>query len=139
MEAYYIKKCKSHYSYKQGGCNVRWGGNGSLMDESTKQKLSKFNLGKKLSCETRKKMSDSNLGKRLSLSTKKKISISKMGDLNPMKRKEVRMKVSIANKGRTAWNKGIKMSEKSRLKMSIAHKGHIPWNKGMKMNIHSSL
>ena len=139
LEEYYIKKCKSHYSYKLGGCNVRWGGNGSLMDESTKQKLRKFNLGKKLSYETRKKMSDSNLGKRLSSSTKKKMSISKMGHLNPMKRKEVRMKVSIANKGRTAWNKGIKMSEESRLKMSIAHKGRVPWNKGMKMNIHSSL
>jgi len=139
MEAYYIKKCKSHYSYKKGGCNVRWGGNGSLMDESTKQKLRRFNLGKKLSWKTRKKMSDSNLGKKLSSSTKKKMSISKMGDLNPMKRKEVRKKVSIANKGRTAWNKGIKMSEESRLKMSIAHKGRVPWNKGMKMNIHSSL
>lgn len=139
LEEYYIKKCKAHYSYKLGGCNVRWGGNGSLMDESTKQKLRKFNLGKKLSYETRKKMSDSNLGKRLSSSTKKKMSISKMGHLNPMKRKEVRMKVSIANKGRTAWNKGIKMSEESRLKMSIAHKGRVPWNKGMKMNIHSSL
>ena len=25
LEEYYIKKCKSHYSYKQGGCNILWG------------------------------------------------------------------------------------------------------------------
>ena len=25
LEEYYIKKCKAHYSYKQGGCNILWG------------------------------------------------------------------------------------------------------------------
>lgn len=38
MEAYYIKKEKAHYSYKQGGCNVLWGtankfGSGSPMKD----------------------------------------------------------------------------------------------------------
>lgn len=94
MEAYYIKKCKSHYSYKQGGCNIRWGGNGSLLDESTKRKLSELNLGKKLSCETRKKMS-----------------------------KETRMKLSVSHIGKAIWNKGIKMSDEQRRKLSEAHRG----------------
>lgn len=38
LEEYYIKKCKSHYSYKLGGCNVLWGtankfGSGSPMKD----------------------------------------------------------------------------------------------------------
>ena len=38
LEEYYIKKCKAHYSYKQGGCNVLWGtankfGSGSPMKD----------------------------------------------------------------------------------------------------------
>ena len=38
MEAYYIKKCKSHYSYHIGGCNILWGtankfGSGSPMKD----------------------------------------------------------------------------------------------------------
>lgn len=54
MEAYYIKKEKAHYSYKLGGCNVRWGGNGSLMDESTKQKLRRFKFRKETFMENKK-------------------------------------------------------------------------------------
>lgn len=134
MEAYYIKKCKSHYSYKQGGCNIRWGGNGSLLDESTKRKLSELNLGKKLSCETRKKMSESRLGRKLSDNTKKLLSIAKMGDLNPAKRIEVRIKLSNANKGKPSWNKGKKMSKETRMKLSVSHIGKAIWNKGIKMS-----
>lgn len=38
LEEYYIKKCKSHYSYKLGGCNILWGtankfGSGSPMKD----------------------------------------------------------------------------------------------------------
>ena len=134
LEEYYIKKCKSHYSYKLGGCNIRWGGNGSLLDESTKRKLSEFNLGKKLSCETRKKMSESRLGRKLSDNTKKLLSIAKMGDLNPAKRIEVRIKLSNANKGKPSWNKGKKMSKETRMKLSVSHIGKATWNKGIKMS-----
>ena len=123
LEEYYIKKEKAHYSYKLGGCNIRWGGKGSLMDESTKQKLREYNLGKKLSYETRKKMSESRMGRRLSENTKRLLSISKMGDLNPAKKNEVKIKISNSNIGKTPWNKGIKMSDEQRRKLSESHKG----------------
>ena len=47
MEAYYIKKCKSHYSYKLGGCNILWGtsnkfGSGSPMkDHNVAKRMAK--------------------------------------------------------------------------------------------------
>lgn len=47
IEAYYIKKEQSHYSYKKGGCNVLWGtanefGSGSPMkDPMVRKKVSK--------------------------------------------------------------------------------------------------
>lgn len=46
---------------------------------------------------------------------------------------ETRKKLSEAHKGKTAWNKGMKMSDEHRKKLSESHKGHIPANKGVKM------
>lgn len=51
MEAYYIKKYKSHYSYKQGGCNVLWGtankfGNNPMYDKTVIEKVKKKKEGK---------------------------------------------------------------------------------------------
>lgn len=51
--------------------------------------------------------------------TKRKMAISKIGDKNPMKRKEISKKVSIALKGR----KGIPCSEEKKEKMRIRMKG----------------
>ncbi len=59
---------------------------------------------------------------------------------------ETRRKISLANKGHIAWNKGLKgykagkehyfygkhRSEKTRQKISKRLKGNIPWNKGKK-------
>ena len=39
----------------------------------------------------------------------------------------------MAKKGYTPWNKGIPRSESTRKKISIASKGKIAWNKGKKM------
>ena len=44
----------------------------------------------------------------------------------------IKDKISKANKGMTAWNKGIPMSEEAKLKLSNSKKGSIPWNKGKK-------
>lgn len=134
LEEYYIKKTKSHYSYEVGGCNIAWGGNGSRTDESTKEKLRKINLGKKLSDETKKKMSESGKNKKLSDSTKEKIRLTKIGNKNPMKRKEVREKISKANVGKVPWNKGKKTSIETRMKLRNSHIGKIPWNKGKTMD-----
>ena len=49
---------------------------------------------------------------------RKKLSLSKMGDKNPMKRKEVSTKVSMANKGRKASAEAIR-------NMSMAQKGRV--------------
>ena len=134
MEEYFIKKEKSHYSYKLGGCNIAWGGNGSRTDESTKEKLRKINLGKKLSDETKSKMSESGKNKKLSSKTKDKIRLTKLGDKNPAKRKEVREKISKSNAGKVPWNKGKKAAIETRKKLSESHKGKTPWNKGIVMS-----
>lgn len=62
---------------------------------------------------------------------------------NPMKRPEVRRKLSETQKGRipwnkgkkgvqVAWNKGIPQSDENKKKNSDAHIGRSAWNKGMK-------
>lgn len=50
---------------------------------------------------------------------------------------ESRMKISIANKGQKAWNKGIKMSEEFIQKDRISHIGQKAWNKG-KTDVYST-
>lgn len=79
MEEYYIKKEKSHYSYKIGGCNVLWGtankfGSGSPMKDPECRKkqsesLKKFYKENKHPC----------LGKKASKELKRKLSISHKG------------------------------------------------------------
>ena len=64
---------------------------------------------------------------------KKKLSDSKKGEANPAKRQDVRNKISIANKGKSSWNKGKSLSEEIKKKMRIAAIGRIPWNKGVPM------
>lgn len=58
--------------------------------------------------------------------TKKKLSEKKIGLLNPMKRKEVREKVSASLKGKSSWNKGKNLSEDHRKKLIISHIGNAP-------------
>jgi group I intron endonuclease len=53
-----------------------------------------------------------------------KRSVAKMGALNPMKRQEVRDRVSASLVGRPSWNKGKTLSEEHRRKLSESHMGH---------------
>jgi hypothetical protein len=62
--------------YEQGYINNRIG---SIMSDSSKDKISNSNKGKILSDETRKKISSAHLGKILSDETRKKLSISHTG------------------------------------------------------------
>ena len=55
--------------------------------------------------------------------TKTKISTALMGHLVS---KETRMKISLGNKGRNAWNKGKQTPDEVRKKQSIANKGRQP-------------
>ena len=45
---------------------------------------------------------------------------------------ESKLKMSLAHKGRMAWNKGIPLALETKAKISIALKGRIGWNKGKK-------
>lgn len=45
---------------------------------------------------------------------------------------EWKAKISAANKGKTAWNKGIPRPDSVKEAVSNANKGRIPWNKGIK-------
>lgn len=136
LEEIYIRREKSHYSYNLGGCNVAWGGSSSRIDESVKKILSEKNLGKKLSEETKRRMSESRKGMELSEEHKKKLADSKRGENNPMKREEVRKKISKANKGKKSWNKGKSgcFTKETIEKMRDAKIGTVPWNKGKKMS-----
>lgn len=103
--------------------------------EKTKQKISCFNKGKRLSDETKQKMSFSRKGKESPMKgrkhsddTKRKISLAHSGTKKSwVKPKspsaETRKKMSDANKGRVFSKEHIQA-------LSISHKGQIPWNKG---------
>ena len=62
LEAHYIKKYKSHYSYGLGGCNIAWGsvlnGENPSKDPIVAAKISKALSGRKFSEEHRKKLRD---------------------------------------------------------------------------------
>lgn len=147
LEEYYIKKCKSHYSYKQGGCNILWGtsnkfGSGSpSKDPLVRNKISKsrrgkycgvehFMYGKHWDEETKKKNSKSNVGKQ---------SGEKHWHFGKHWSDEVKKKIGDANRGKTPWLgkhhteetkkklsehfTGKKWTNKSRLKMSNSMSG----------------
>jgi group I intron endonuclease len=99
--------------------------------EAAKEAIRQARLGKRLSKASRKKVTDFLTGHEVS--------------------QETRDKISEANKGKTAWNKGLKtgplpesqkkaigkgnkgkrtgifVSEETRRKLSESHKGQIPW------------
>ena len=108
-----IEKYKSNQP--KYGYNIANGGNTTgTVSEATKEKISKTLKGYEFSDERRKN---------ISINTRKAMA-------NP----EIRKKISEANKGRTNWRKGFKLTEEQRekLKEQGFKKGNIPWNKGKK-------
>jgi hypothetical protein len=110
--------------------NLTNGGDGVVgykQSEETKKKRSESMKGKKTNEETIKKMSESrknlyengyvspNKGKKQSEETKKKRSESLKGKKRP---EDVKIRISIANKGKDSWKKGKKSSDVSRKKVS---------------------
>ena len=137
-EQYYIEFFDTLYP---NGYNLTEGGNGGLLCEETKHKISEAhkgkpspNKGKTMSEEQKKKMSESQKGKHHSEETKKKMSISRKGRTSPNKGKtmseETKKKISESIKGRTPSNKGTHISEETRRKISNSLKGRTPYNKG---------
>jgi hypothetical protein len=129
----------------KNGClyNKTHGGDGCtglVHTTETKQKLSKFNTGKKLSGETKRKMSvrmknlsqetkdkiNANrkgmIGKTHSVESKKKMSEKKIGKLVSDATKQ---KISNANKGSKHHLFGKTHSEKTKKKQSDSHKGKV--------------
>lgn len=108
-----IEKYKSNQP--KYGYNIANGGNTTgTVSEATKEKISKTLKGYEFSDERRKN---------ISINTRKAMA-------NP----EIRKKISEANKGRTNWRKGLKLTEEEREKLREHgfKKGNIPWNKGKK-------
>lgn len=104
---------------------------GHNVSELTRQKLRDVMLGKKLSEETKRKIAESNKGKHrdhLALTHKKAIQAS-----------------VTARKGKPAWNKGMKCTEREKIEMSNRQKTYyaanpehmqklLGWNKGKKQS-----
>ena len=108
-----IEKYKSNQP--KYGYNIANGGNTTgTVSEVTKEKISKTLKGYEFSDERRKN---------ISINTRKAMA-------NP----EIRKKISEANKGRTNWRKGLKLTEveREKLREHFFKKGNIPWNKGKK-------
>ena len=135
MEAYYIKREKSHYSYKQGGCNVLWSATeiptknpiiakklgdilrGRKLPIEVVEKVRKALTGRKLSFEVRNKIRKAALGKKHSNETKLKLRNIKLGSHASLETKE---KLSKSLKGK---NLGKIRSEETKQKLSESHIG----------------
>jgi hypothetical protein len=116
LEEFWIKKTKSHYSYKIGGCNAT---------QFVKSGVMEAEIAKKISY-SKKNGYHPYRGKHLSEEHRHKISLVTRGDKNPFFGKkhseEVKKKISESNKGRISPLRGRKMSDEARLKMSISAK-----------------
>ena len=142
LEEHYIKKYKSHYSYKLGGCNVlpgtanKFGSLNPAKDLYVKKKMSI-----KQKVRMRKPENNPMYGKKLSNEAKKKIServsgirnywYGKRGSELPFYRE--RLTEEHKNKIRLA-RIGHEVSNETRKKISIANKGKIGYNKGKKLS-----
>lgn len=130
LEKEYIKLYKdigkAEYNISKGG----EGGHGPTT-LATREKLSKFNLGKKLSEETKKKLSESH--KNCSKEVRDKIANSLKGKKHGPRNDIWKQHISEGIRNSDKWHKSMKSKERSR-KLSESLKGRPSWNKGMKMS-----
>ena len=102
------------------------GSNNPMKKLSARIKISKARKGKKLSDEHRKKLSESHKGIKMSEENIEKQRIRMTGENNPMKRPEVRKKMSEIKKGKPSPLKGRKRPpypEEWCKNLSKSHKG----------------
>lgn len=100
MERYWIKKAKSHYSFKVGGCNFLWG---EARGDDWVNAMKIPEIRAKVSAKNR-------------ISLKGKLAGDKHWNYGKHRPKEVREKISEAHKGKT-------LSEKTKLLLSEMRKG----------------
>ena len=81
---------------------------------------------------TKRKMSGSGRGRTMSPETKAKISAAHTGIHRSTEKATAA--AALANKGKTAWNNGIRLTEEQRAKISKSQIGRTPWNKGVKLS-----
>lgn len=136
MERYWIKKAKSHYSFKVGGCNFLWGEargddwvNAMKIPEirakvSAKNRISlkgklagdkHWNYGKHRPKEVREKISEAHKGKTLSEETK--LLLSEMRKGKP-KSESHKKKIGDAQRGRKSVHFGKCLPKEQREKIS---------------------
>lgn len=136
MERYWIKKAKSHYSFKVGGCNFLWGEargddwvNAMKIPEirakvSAKNRISlkgklagdkHWNYGKHRPKEVREKISEAHKGKTLSEETK--LLLSEMRKGKP-KSESHKKKIGDAQRGRKSVHFGKFLPKEQREKIS---------------------
>lgn len=148
MERYWIKKAKSHYSFKVGGCNFLWGEargddwvNAMKIPEirakvSAKNRISlkgklagdkHWNYGKHRPKEVREKISKSHKGKTLSEETKTLLSEMRKGKPKSESHKK---KIGDAQRGNKSTHYGKHLNKERKKKVSIYMSGIIWINNG---------
>ena len=109
------------------GYNKTRGGNGltnrigHTLSAETRAKISKAKLGKSFSEEHKAHISEALIAKGIKPPSREGISCSA----------ETKLKISVANIGKPAWNKGIPCTEERKAKLSATLKGRPAWNKGI--------
>lgn len=128
LEIYYIKKFNSFKDDNpEFGLNMTVGGDGIVMTDEIKKKISESNkgfkngmYGKKQSKEARKKISDAGVGRFLSKESREKISNANKGKNNPNFGK----KLSLEHKNVLLLSRlGKRHTEESKKKISESHLG----------------
>ena len=148
MERYWIKKAKSHYSFKVGGCNFLWGEargddwvNAMKIPEirakvSAKNRISlkgklagdkHWNYGKHRPKEVREKISEAHKGK--TLSEKTKLLLSEMRKGKP-KSESHKKKIGDAQRGNKSTHYGKHLNKEHKKKVSNYMSGIIWINNG---------
>lgn len=105
-EKYYVDLFQTFNS--KHGMNLKdGGGSNGKMSEESKLKMSKWQIGRKMSDTFKKKCRNRMLGKKIRLGIKTS--------------DETKKRMSKSHIGINTWTKGKKKSEETRLKMSISH------------------